>query len=218
MPLAIISNQSGFLLIIAITLWQLITGSTTLLTNLITKYGYLAITALMALESASIPVPSEVIMPLAGLFSANGLLSFPLALIAGMVGSAIGLAVDYYIAYFVGKEVVYKHLQRFHIKKESLESFDEWFERNGFVAVFVTKFIPLVRTLVSFPAGFAKMDAKKFFAYSLLGSLIWNVVLMAFGYYALAANSAVVILASIAAFVIILYFIYSVAIKRMRKG
>ncbi len=206
------------MLIIAVTLGQIITGSTTVLTNLITTYGYLAIATLMALEGASLPVPSEVIMPLAGFFSAKGLLSFPLALIAGLIGSTIGLAVDYYVAYFVGKEVVYKHLQKFHIKRESLESFDKWFERNGVMAVFLTKFIPLIRTLVSFPAGFAKMDQKKFFGYSILGSLIWNVVLMAFGYYALSANNAVIILASIGAFGIILYFIYRIAVKSMRKA
>lgn len=206
------------MLILAIAFSQIISGSVSTLTQIITKYGYFAIFSLMALEGASIPIPSEVVMPLVGLFSSKGMLSLPFAFLAGILGSAVGLAVDYYIAYFVGKDIVYKHLQKFHIKKQSLDAFDKWFERNGVAAVFITKFIPLIRTLVSFPAGFARMSKAKFFGYSLLGSAIWNIVLMLFGYYVGLQNNITIILVSVGLFGIVLYMIYAYALRRMRKG
>lgn len=181
-------------------------------------YGYFAIFGLMALEGSTLPIPSEVVLPVAGLLIAQGILSsFPLALLAALLGSTLGLAVDYYIAYFFGKEVVYKHLQRFHIKKESLDSFDNWFERNGVAAVFITRLVPVIRTVMSFPAGFAKMDLKKFFGYSIIGSLIWDSALMAFGFYALKTNNIVYTLTAIGIFGIVLYIIYKVAINKMKN-
>ena len=171
----------------------------------------------MLLEGSSLPVPSEVVMPLAGLFAHQGVLNFYAALLAGLLGSIGGLAVDYYVGYFLGKDVVYKHLKMFHIRKESLDSFDMWFARNGTVAVFVSRLVPVIRTFMSFPAGFARMDQRRFFAYSIAGTFIWDAVLMMFGFYALSSSSAVTVLVAIAAFVIFLYLIYYFAIKRMKK-
>lgn len=205
------------MLLFSLSLLGLMKGSAGIITNYIQAYGYAAIFGLMALEGSSLPVPSEVVMPLAGYFAAKGTISFVWALLAGLLGSIVGLAVDYYIAYFVGKDVVYKHLKAFHIKKESLDNFDDWFERNGVAAIFLTRLVPVIRTLVSFPAGFARMNAKKFFGYSALGSLIWDAVLMAFGFYALSANDATIVLASTGVFALALYLVYHIATRRMRK-
>ncbi len=180
-------------------------------------YGYLAIFGLMLLESSSIPVPSEVILPLAGLFVANGTLHFVPAYAAALLGSLGGLAIDYYIGYFVGKDVVYKHLKLFHISQERLDAFDAWFTRNGLAAVFLSRLIPVIRTVMSFPAGFARMDQKRFFGYSIAGAAIYDLVLIVFGMKALSTNNAVVTLASIGAFAIVLYAVYKLALRRMGK-
>ncbi len=188
-----------------------------LIFSLSTRYGYWSIFALMAMESSSLPVPSEVVMSVAGLLAAQGAFSFEYAFIAGLAGATIGMAVDYYIAYFIEKDVVYKHLKRLHLSEKRLDAFSEWFERNGSKMVFLTRLLPVVRTVISFPAGFAKMDQKKFFAYSISGTAIWNAVLMAFGYYALNANNAALVMAAVAVAAILLYLAYAIVAKRVRK-
>ncbi len=196
---------------------SLIFNSYKAITAFITTYGYAAIFVLMAMESSSLPVPSEVVLPLAGLFAAKGLLNFWIALLAGVVGSIVGSLIDYFIGYFIGKEVVYRNLKFFHIKKESIEAFDQWFEKNGFAAIFLTRLVPIARTFINFPAGFAKMPLKKFLLYSTIGIIIWDVVLMAFGFYLLSVNSAVIVLASIGVFAILLYVIYKYSMRRMKR-
>ncbi len=181
------------------------------------KFGYLAIFGLMLLEGSSLPVPSEVVLPLAGLFAQKGLLDVYIAFFAALFGSIGGLAIDYYIGYFLGKEVVYKHLRLFHIRQESLDNFDRWFARNGTAAVFISRLIPVVRTFMSFPAGFARMNAKRFFSYSIIGTAIWDAVLLAFGYYFLSASSAVYVLTSIGVFAIIVYLLYHVFTRRIGR-
>lgn len=184
---------------------------------LMASYGYAAVFVLMLLESSSIPVPSEVVLPLAGFFAAKGVLDFLPALVVAMLGSIGGLAIDYAIGYYLGKDVIYAHLSIFHVKKRDLDAFDAWFDRNAIAAVFLSRLLPVVRTVMSFPAGFAKMPLKEFFAYSILGSFIWDVVLMAFGFYALSANSAVMALGAIGVFAIALYIIYAAFMRRIRK-
>ncbi len=195
----------------------LIHGSYNVISAFIKSYGYAAVFILMGLESSSLPVPSEVVLPLVGYFAAKGVLSFYLALVAAMLGSIVGSLIDYAIGYYIGKDIVYRHLKFFHIKKESLDNFDAWFEKNGIAAIFLSRLVPVVRTFINFPAGFAKMSFKKFIIYSTAGMLIWDVVLMVFGFYLLSANSAVVVLASVGVFAIALYAIYRLAMKKMRK-
>ena len=195
---------------------SLITATVTAWVN---AYGYAAIFILMLLESATLPVPSEVILPLAGLLASKGILDIYIALAVAIVGGLIGTMIDYAIGYYLGKEVVYKHLQLFHVKKQDLDSFDAWFAENGIAAVFLTRFIPVLRTVINFPAGFARMPLKTFISYSLVGQVLWDVILMTFGFYLLSVSSVSVILAAVAVFGIILYVIYRFAAKRMkRKG
>ncbi|MGC8651678.1 MAG: DedA family protein [Candidatus Micrarchaeia archaeon] len=201
--------------IISIAL-SLVGSSYATISVLVKDYGYAAIFLLMLLEGSSVPVPSEVVLPLTGLFARQGLLSIYWGVLAALLGSIVGLAVDYYIGYFIGKDIVYKHLKRLHIRQEALDSFDRWFERNGMAAVFISRLIPVLRTLMSFPAGFAKMPPREFFAYSVAGSLIWDIVLALYGYYALASSNAVLLMASIGAFALVLYVIYAIARKHLR--
>ncbi len=194
----------------------LLANSSTIIQNFVTSYGYLAIFILMALESASLPIPSEVVLPLSGYLVAKGSLAFYPAFAAAMLGAIVGLAIDYAIGYYIGKDIIYKHLQLFRIKKKSLDEFDAWFDSNGIAAVFLSRLIPEVRALMSFPAGFAKMPLKEFFAYSIAGALIWNLVLMLFGLYLLSVHSAIIAMASIGIFAIALYAIYKIAMQHMK--
>lgn len=183
----------------------------------ISTYGYAGLFGLMALEGASFPVPSEVVAPVAGYLAAKGALDFYLAALAILAGNMLGAAADYAIGYFLGKDVVYRHLALFHIKKSSLDSFDEWFARNGSAAVFASRMIPVLRGLISFPAGFAEMNFGKFMAFSLIGSAIWDVALMLFGYYLLSSQNLYLVMASIAALIIVFYIIYKKIPKKSKK-
>ncbi|MCL5430064.1 MAG: DedA family protein [Candidatus Marsarchaeota archaeon] len=205
------------------TIGSIITTSYNGIYSLIASQGYLALFVLMVLEGSSLPIPSEIVIPLAGYFSspaANYLLSFPVAFLVILAGGTFGLAIDYYIGYFLGKDVVYKHMQSFHVKKESIDAFDAWFTRNGKFAVFITRFIPELRALMSFPAGFAKMDLKPFFIYSIAGTVIWDIMLMLFGYFlgveVISAHYDIII-GAVAVFIAVLYFAYRIAMKKMRK-
>ncbi len=185
---------------------------------LLSKYGYLAIFILMILESASLPIPSEVILPLAGIFVAQGIFNFYIVLIVSIVAGIIGISIDYFIAYFISKDIFYKHLSFFRIKKDTLDNFDSWFNRNGVLAVFSMRMVPVLRGLISFPAGFAQMPKKQFYFYSILGSAIWDVMLLLFGYYALSQSSIGTIVIAIAGLAIVLYLIYIFIIRKFEKN
>ncbi len=190
------------------------------LLHFIVRHTYYAIFLLMTLESASLPVPSEVVLPAMGYLAAkmNPIINIYLGIAVAVAGSMVGITIDYSIAYFVGKEVVYKHLRTFHIKKKSLDAFDAWFRKNGNFAVFIGRLIPLVRGLVSLPAGFAKMPIKGFYLYSFLGTVIWDVVLTLFGYYALRTTNIYLLMVIVAAFGVLLYLVYVYAIRRIKKS
>lgn len=184
---------------------------------LISHYSYYAIFILLVLEAASFPVPSEVVLPAVGYFSARGMIDPFLGFVAVILGGVVGMGIDYAIAYFLGKEVVYKHLHLFHIKKKSLLAFDEWFVENGAFAVFVSRLLPIVRGLINFPAGFAEMPIKKFYFYSIAGTVIWDVLLMGFGYYALSVSNFYVVAVALVAFMVVLYLVYEYAMRRIRR-
>ena len=200
----------------------LLHASSALVQQIVASYGYLGIFGLMLLESASLPIPSEVIMPLAGYYSSIGVLDPFAAMAVALIGSVIGMAVDYYVAYFVGKEVVYKHLGAFHIGKERLDAFDRWFKVNGPAAVMIVRLIPVIRGLVSFPAGFAEMPVRKFFLYSFIGAFIWDLVLFMLGFYALSyalqENNVYLLFIIIAAVAVVMYLVYYFAMKRMNRS
>ena len=191
------------------------TGVPSAMEHIIGAYSYLGIFFLMLLESASLPIPSEIVLPVIGALSAASKLDVYLGIIAAIAGSMVGIAVDYYAAYYIGKDIVYRHLGAFHIKRKTLDGFDEWFKENGRFAVFISRLLPVVRGLISFPAGFAMMPKRQFFFYSFMGTVIWDVVLVLFGYYALSTSNVYLLMGTIAAFGIALYVIYAVAIRRI---
>ena len=189
-----------------------------LLVGYVKAHGYIAIFILMSLEGSSLPVPSELVLPLAGVLAAKGYLTFYFAFLAGFAGSVVGLTVDYFIGYYIGRERLHKHLHLFHIKEETLNTFEQWFDRNAFPALFISRLIPVVRTAMSFPAGFARVDMHKFYTYSMLGTFIWDIVLVGFGYFLLSGSSAVIIMTSSGIFILILYLLYTTTLKRIRSS
>ena len=144
------------------------------------------VVALMAIESACIPIPSEVIMPLAGwmLVKEHGLTAV-YSLAAGAYG-ALGCTIGSVIAYVVGIKGGRPFLERYGkyilVSRHDLDLADRWFKRNGDWAIFVTRLLPVVRTFISLPAGIGRMNLVKFTAYTFLGSFIWSTALAYGGY------------------------------------
>ncbi|MGC8479717.1 MAG: DedA family protein [Candidatus Micrarchaeia archaeon] len=184
---------------------------------ILNKYGYLAIFILMILESASLPIPSEVILPIAGVIAFQGVLNFYLILVVATLAGIIGITIDYYIAYLLSKDLFYKHLKFFRVKKETLDNFDAWFNRNGVAAVFFMRMVPVLRGLISFPAGFSGMNKKKFYLYSILGSLVWDVLLLSFGFYALGTSNVATAIILMSILAVGLYLIYTIVNKKLKK-
>lgn len=142
--------------------------------------------AMMAIESACIPLPSEIIMPLAGwmLVKANGL---PIAfnIVSGLYG-ALGCTIGSVIAYVVGAKGGRPFLNRYGkyilITQHDLDSADRWFQKNGDWAIFITRLLPVARTFISLPAGIARMRVVRFLIYTFTGSFIWCTALSLGGY------------------------------------
>ncbi len=208
----------GILLQITSALQDVLADSYSSISSLMQQYGYFGIFFLMLLEGASLPIPSEVVIPLAGYLAAKGFLNLWFAIAAVLLGSFFGTLIDYYIGYYIGREVVYKHLSNFKIKRATLDDFDAWFLRNGNLAVFAARLIPEVRVLINFPAGFAKMPMKSFLFFSMIGIFIWDFILLLFGYYLISTSNAVIVLASIGVFILLLYFIYVTFMKHIEKN
>jgi len=151
-------------------------------TYLIEKLGYLGAGFLMALESMVAPVPSELVMPFVGFLAVEGKFSAPLAIFATSVGSLIGSLISYYMGYLGGRPFVLKVGRYLLLNREHLEWTERWFERNGSWTILVSRFIPVVRHLISIPAGLGRMRLVPFCLYTAIGATIWNSFLLICGY------------------------------------
>lgn len=151
----------------------------------ITDWGYLGILLLMVAENIFPPIPSELIMPFAGYVAANGDLSIFGVLIAGTIGSVIGTTAWYAVARLMGLErftLLCNKFGRFAtLSEDDIDKAHHWFEKYGPMAVFVGRLIPAIRTLISVPAGLAKMPFGRFLVISTLGSLLWTGILTVAG-------------------------------------
>jgi membrane protein DedA with SNARE-associated domain len=138
----------------------------------------------MLLESSSLPVPSEVILPFAGYLVSIGLLNFWVCLTIATIAGIAGAIIDYYIV-FKGAHLIMEHkiFGKKVFTKSQLELAMGWFGKYGFFAVFLSRLIPGFRTIVSFPAGAARMPLVKFVAYTTAGCLVWNGLLIYLGLF-----------------------------------
>ena len=159
---------------------------------LVEHFGYGGIFALMVMESATLPVPSEVILPLAGYMVFLGHATFWVAIVAATAGSLVGTLIDYEIGYYLGRGVVLRYGKSFRLNEKHLATSERWFSKYGEITVLVARFVPLIRTLVAFPAGYAKMSTWKFIVFSLVGIVVWDAALIYAGEVA-GQNSAAII-------------------------
>jgi len=128
----------------------------------------------MALESACIPIPSEMIMPFAGFLVWQGQFSLWQVVLWGALGNLVGSIIAYIIGYYGGRPLVEKYGKYIFVSRRDLESADKWFLEYGQGAVFFSRLLPIIRTFISLPAGIAKMNFKKFCLYTFLGALLWS--------------------------------------------
>ena len=141
--------------------------------NIISSLGYWGVFIAMTLESACIPIPSEAIMPFAGFVVSEGKMTLWGITIVGALGNLVGSIIAYYVGLKGGRPLLEKYGKYILISHNSLDRADRWFERYGHEAVFISRFLPGIRTFISLPAGIAEMDVKKFSIYTLAGSLPW---------------------------------------------
>jgi membrane protein DedA with SNARE-associated domain len=141
--------------------------------SVISSLGYGGIVLLMAIESACIPLPSEIIMPFSGFLVFKGELVLWSVALAGAVGCVLGSIPAYYLGMYGGRPLVEKYGKWVLISHHDLHVADHWFEKHGEITIFIGRLLPAVRTFIAFPAGIARMHMGKFIAYTFVGSLIW---------------------------------------------
>ena len=191
------------------------------LISFVSAHGLLGVLLLMTAESCGVPVPSEVVMPLAGALAGAGHLSLAGAVLCGAVGNLLGSLIAYGLAARFGTGLLLGPGAWLGISRRHLELADRWFERHGLVAVFVGRFVPVVRTYISFPAGRARVPLARFCLLTFLGALPWSAAL-APGGYVLGSNyaslSSPIEKASIACAVVVLAIVVVWFVRGRRSG
>lgn len=155
-------------------------------TDVIDDLGYWGLAFLVALENVFPPIPSEVVLPLAGFLTGDGRMNFWIALVAATCGSVVGALVLYAVGAWFGERRVrwiVTHWGRWLGFKESdVDLANRWFDRHGGTAVMICRVVPIVRSLISIPAGIRRMSIRLFIVYTAIGSLVWNAVLIGAGW------------------------------------
>ncbi len=157
-------------------------GLSSYVTDFLTGLGYIGIFVLMTIESAGIPVPSELIMTFGGYLASTGSLNWIVAAVIGMLGTGLGSAIGFGIGAWGGKPIVDRYGRYIGVTPEKMVWAEKWFCKFGESAVFYTRLLPVVRTIVNVPAGLLGMNFYKFMAYSMAGALPWCLVLSYLGF------------------------------------
>ena len=147
------------------------------MTEVIGDYGYYAVVVLMILESACIPIPSEVTMVFGGFLVSRGRLDFFWVGMLGTLANVLGSWLAYWVGLVGGRPLIERWGKYIFLRKHELDRAEIWFEKHGEAAVFVSRLLPVVRTFISLPAGVAKMPFVKFTVYTFLGCLPWTFAL-----------------------------------------
>ncbi len=177
----------------------------------------------MTLESALVPIPSEITMPVGGLLAAEGKLSFVAVGLIGAVANLVGSLLAYWLGRAGGRSFLMKHGRRILIKPHDIEKADAWFERYGDSAVFFSRLLPVVRTFISLPAGVARVPLLRFSVLTLAGCIPWSFALAGAG-YALGDNWEQIlpytepITYAVASLIVVLLVIWIVKNRTKRAG
>lgn len=149
---------------------------------LIQKGGYLGVFIGLVLDSAGIPIPSELILGLAGSLAKTGVFNLWLLIIVGTIAQVLGAYLSYLVGRYGGEPLIRKYGKYLLISSHDLNRAIRWFEKRGDRAVFISRLVPVIRTYIGFSAGIFKMKLSKFIKYTLFGSLIWSTVFVIGGY------------------------------------
>ena len=149
--------------------------------DFIQNWGYFAVALLMAMENACIPIPSELILGFAGYLIFADQMTFTGALTAGMIGGMAGSIFAYMVGHKGGRPFVDKYGHYFFVKKSHVDMAQRWFDKYGIRAVFFSRMLPVIRTFISLPAGFAHVNMKSFLIMTFVGSLPWTAAILYIG-------------------------------------
>ena len=153
-----------------------------LIIDLIQGTGYLGVFLAMLIEGVFTPLPSELIMPFAGYVASTGELNYFLVILVGSLGAVIGSFIAYMLALRVGRPIVDRWGKWIGLDQEKLDVAERWFKKWGVWGILIGHSLPGLRSVISFPAGLAKMDKPKFVLFTFCGALVWNTVLVTVGY------------------------------------
>jgi membrane protein DedA with SNARE-associated domain len=150
--------------------------------------NYFTVALLMAIESTFLPLPSEIVIPFAAYKAAQGDLNVFFVVVFGTIGALTGSLINYSLAYYLGRPLVYKFAgsragRFFLLSEEKVAHAENYFLRNGKTSTFIGRLVPGVRHLISIPAGLAKMNLRDFMFYTFIGAGAWNIILAVIGYY-----------------------------------
>jgi membrane protein DedA with SNARE-associated domain len=152
-------------------------------THMLGTTGYAGLVLLMALESMIAPVPSEAVMPFAGFQIFDNNFTWFGVIFFSTLGSIIGSLISYYLGYWGGRPLVLKVGKYFLLDKSHLDTTERFFNKRGEVTILIARFIPVIRHLISVPAGLAKMNIWRFIIYTIVGAACWNTILAVAGYH-----------------------------------
>ena len=197
--------------------------------GIMNKFGYLGIFLLILLENLFPPIPSEVILTFGGFMTISTSMNIFGVILVSTIGSLLGAIILYYLGKILNKERINKIIKSkygklLRIKSKDIEMADKWFDTKGRKTIFFCRFIPVVRSLISIPAGMSEMPLPQFTIYTFFGSLIWNTVLILIGAFAgdkkdyilslLDDVSNIVLIALIVIFIVLIYKFYNTRIKK----
>ena len=204
-----------------------------LIIGIMNKYGYIGISLLILIENIFPPIPSELILTFGGFMTIESNMTILGVIIASTIGSVVGAIILYYLGMILNKErlikiVKSKYGKLLRIKPKDIESADHWFDTKGNKTVFFCRFVPVVRSLISIPAGMSEMPLLKFIIYTIVGSTIWNTALVLVGAFAgdkrdlileiIDKVSIFIVIFIAVAFFVVVYLFYKKRLKKRRKA
>ncbi len=153
-----------------------------LIQNFVLEYGLFSIFLIVALEYANIPLPSEIVLPFAGILSAEYDMNIFLVIFVSILGGIFGSITNYYIGYKFGNPFLFKLKEKFPKTKRAIKESNKWMEKYNKISVMITRLVPLARTFISIVAGVNRMNIYSFTIFSSIGISIWNILLISMGY------------------------------------
>jgi membrane protein DedA with SNARE-associated domain len=164
---------------------DLLSSLATWVQDVIEQLGYVGVALLVVAENVFPPIPSEIVLPFAGFVAQRGSESVVIMILAATIGSVVGALIMYWIAAVIGDERLHAFTRKFgkwvQIREVDLTRAEEWFDRHATSAVLIGRCVPLIRSVVSIPAGFRRMKLVPYIAYTFAGSLVWNILLIGAG-------------------------------------